>query len=139
MANRQGFTIIEVLVAVFLLSIALAVPLTEVFVRTNLQVRHMQIALAQEKDLLEHIRSLNYNSPYLVDDGDTTDLDDKTTPDYFVGSANIKGIKVTRFYNVANDVPSPGLKTIKVFIVWEDRRTKKTHELSAITIKNPRW
>ena len=67
---RKGFTIVEVLVATFLLSIVIALPLADVFIRTNFRIRRMQQALSLERDLIERIKAVPYNSAYIADDGD---------------------------------------------------------------------
>ncbi|GEM_PF-6870437 len=136
---RKGFTIVEILVAMFLLSIVISLPLTDLFIRTNLRVRRMQTALQAERDLLERIRVAPYNSPYLQDDGAGADLNDMSNPDYFVDSTIVYGMKMRRYYNVQDDAPSPGMKTIKVFVLWQGMRDTATHVLSAVTIKNARW
>ncbi len=140
MKNRKGFTIIEVLVATFLLSIVIALPLSDIFIRTNFRIRRMQRALSFEKDLIERVKALPYNSTYLSDDGDKNDLDNLTQPDHFVDTISINTMRIARFYNVADDIPSAGMKTIKVFVLWRDIAIDTTtHVLSSITIKNTRW
>ncbi len=136
---RKGFTIVEILVAMFLLSIVVSLPLTDLFIRTNLRVRRMQTALQAERDLLERIRGAPYDSPFLQDDGGGADLTDMTNPDYFVDSTTIYGMRMRRFYNVQDDAPSPGMKTIRVFVLWQGLRDTTAHVVSAVTIKNARW
>lgn len=137
---RGGFSIIEVLVATFLLSIVVALPLADVFIRTNFRIRRMQRALAMERDLVERVKALPYNSPYLIDDGDINDLDSIMDPDRFVDSLNVNGMSIKRVYNIADGVPAAGMKTVKVFVIWRDPKVDTfTHILSSVTIKNARW
>ncbi len=137
---RRGFSIIEVLVATFLLSIVVALPLADVFIRTNFRIRRMQKALAMERDLVEKIKALPYNSPYLLDDGDGNDLDSTMHPDRFVDSLKLNSMSIKRVYNIADGVPAAGMKTVKVFVIWRDPKVDTfTHILSSVTIKNARW
>lgn len=136
---RKGFTIVEVLVAIFLLSIVITIPLTDLFIRTNVNVRNKQTALSLQRDLLEGIRVISFDDPLLFDDGDASDLDDTLNPDYVLDTVTVRGIRFVRFYNIADDVPSGGMKTIKVFVRWNNPIGNKTNILKAITIKNYRW
>ena len=137
---RKGFTIVEVLVATFLLSIVIALPLADVFIRTNFRIRRMQQALSLERDLIERVKAVPYNSAYIADDGDRNDLDNISNPDYFVDSLAIHSMQVVRFYNVVDDTPSIGMKTIKIFVIWRDPVIDTgQHILSSVTIKNARW
>ena len=138
--KRRGFTIVEVLVATFLLSIVVAVPLTQIFIRTNFKVRRMQTALSMEKDLLERIRVLPYNSPAISDDGDVSDIDDTVHPDHVVDTVRVNTMRIVRFYNVVDNIPQGEMKTVKVFVKWNDPLIDTVeHVISAVTIKNARW
>jgi len=128
--NRKGFTLVEVLVALFILAIAfLGVgPLVIMTVKGNRIVReHINARLLAER-MTEYLRSTDYEDPLLSNDGDNEDLSDTLTPDHSTVDT-IDNVIYKVLWNIAEDQPQAGLKTIQIIIKWKD----KTYSL--ITLK----
>jgi len=128
--NRKGFTLVEVLVALFILAIAfLGVgPLVIMTVKGNRIVREQINARLLAERMTEYLRSTDYEDPLLSNDGDNEDLSDTLTPDHSTVDT-IDNVIYKVLWNIAEDQPQAGLKTIQIIIKWKD----KTYSL--ITLK----
>jgi type IV pilus assembly protein PilV len=116
-AGAVGFTVVEVMVAVLLIGVglmALASVSTSV-TRANAQSSALTVAggLAQER--IETLRSAPYAS--IASGGDERDLDRVT---------------YRRTWNVADDQPRVGLKTILVTVTWTSRGVARRTTLATI-------
>lgn len=84
------------------------------------------VTLAEEK--IEELKRLGYANSELSDtDGVKTDveIDIKQNPTLFTDPDHGNDSPVTgliRVWNVANDTPSSGLKTVTVIVGWEEKR-----------------
>ena len=138
--REDGFTLIEVLVAMVVLIVGILTLYTMqvTAVRGNVHANKLTQAATWDADQLERMLGLDYNSAALLkdtdndgtgqdlnhdgidDDGGNFGLDDMTmaTAD---GSKTSHDNIYTIFWNVARDVPMPNLKTIRV-IVQDNRK-----------------
>ena len=141
--NRDGFTIIEVLISMIILVVALFAlsSLQTTSVGSNAAGQQTTIATMLAQDKLEELMSLAYNDPQLNDAVDNfIDTDDNGIADYFDWSAapdhtNVEGIQAeanpidskgnnvasagyTRTWNVADDTPDNNMKTVSVNVTW---------------------
>jgi len=120
--NRKGFTLVEVLVALFILAIAfLGVgPLVIMTVKGNQVVReHINARLLAER-VTEYFRATDYEDPVLSNDGDNADLSDTLTPDHSTIDT-IDNVVYRVLWNIAEDQPQVGLKTIQIIIKWRNK------------------
>jgi len=130
-----GFTLIEVLVAVVVLVIGILALYTmqSTSVRGNMHANKLTQAVTWNADQLERMVGLNYNTAALLKDGDgdgtgqdkdndgiddnggNFGLDDMTAASAD-GNMNSMDNNYVIFWNVAEDVPMPHLKTIRVIV-----------------------
>jgi len=122
-ATEKGFTLIEVLVALGVFSVALLglekMHLTAIQVNTVANRLTQATTLAQDR--VERFMAMPYNDDLLKDTSyPNTAHPDPTPPP--------QGYTIRR--TVDTDVPSAGIKTINIFVTWNNLRTSKTFSLS---------
>lgn len=147
-SNQKGFSLIEVLIAMTILSIGIlgTTQLQISFMQSNAKARIMTVGTAKAQEMIEELASLRYNAAVFVDDdGDGTGQDanndgvdddggnfglDHTGP---VGSTDAAdqivlpnpaepNDRYTFYWNVAVNHPAAGLKTINVIVQWPDEK-----------------
>jgi type IV pilus assembly protein PilV len=114
MATEKGFTLIEVLVAIVMLSLGLLglgrMHIAAIQVNTIASRLTQGTTLAQDK--AEQLMALPYDHPMLADHTDPP---------------NPQGYTVR--WVVITDVPS-GIKTINIFVAWKNLQAEKAFSLS---------
>jgi len=124
-SDKRGFTLIEVLIAIFLLVIGLLglLSLTTTVVKGNASSKMTTLATTLAKDKLEDIKNQNYSN--IV-----------TSTDYATSngtvSASSSGAFYTRNCTVTSDSPAANMKSINVQVTWSWSGT--SHNVSASTI-----
>jgi type IV pilus modification protein PilV len=134
--NQKGFSLVETLIAVVVLTVGLlAVSLLQIGAmkgNSNAIGRTMGVSIAQS--YMDDLKSRSLDDPFLVDNGDNGDnLDDGQasggaapvpgSADHSAGQVKADdGGVYTVFWNVADDVPVNGSKTVRVFVYWNDQR-----------------
>lgn len=141
--SSDGFTLLEILISVVFITIGflgLASTVTTVMHGNKLSGEQTEaVIMAQEK--LEELKNKDFNmgadfaigggddtiDADLADDGDTADVgtDARNNPSLFTSPDHSDagfsgGITTTpqRVWNVADDTPAPGMKTITVIVAW---------------------
>lgn len=127
-SNERGFTLVEVMLAIVILSIGIlgTAKLQLSFLQSNAKARIMTVGAAQSQEKIEELMSLPYDHALLTDNqilgetgfgtagfGSTTgivDHNDVTDPRY------------SFYWNVADDTPTTGLKTIDLIVIWNDEK-----------------
>jgi prepilin-type N-terminal cleavage/methylation domain-containing protein len=129
-ATEKGFTLIEVLVALGVFSVALLglekMHLTAIQVNTVANRLTQATTLAQDR--VERFMAMPYNDPLLADTtakGIPTSYPNAGHPD---PSPPPQGYTIR--WEVDTDVPSAGIKTINIFVTWNNLRASKTFSLS---------
>ena len=131
--NQRGFSLVEAMIAMVILSVGLlAVGLMQIGAmkgNTNALSRSDGVAMAQSQ--LDILRSLPLNDAQLVDTGSALDAGSA------VGNANpndaladhtngvvagSNGQQYTIFWNVVDNTPVPGTKTVRVYTYWTDQK-----------------
>ncbi len=133
MKNNKGFTILEVLVAISILTIGLlAVASMQVSaIRGNNLSTKVTCALALAEDKMEYLLGLDYNDPSLQDRvlGNNADLSTITSGsvDYEepnIDEAGAEGGLYRRIWNISDDDPEPNNKAITVIVTWNQDKQK---------------
>ena len=138
--EQDGFTIIEVLIAVFILTVGLlAVASMQVSaIRGNNLSDNVTSALALAEDKMEYLLGLKYNDPDLQDSvaGNNTNLNTFATGSVDHEELNIDetgsaGGQFHRVWNIADDAPAANNKTITIIVTWAQNK----HQVSISSIK----
>lgn len=141
--NRDGFTIIEVLISMVILLVALLAlsSLQTTSVGSNAAGQQTTIATMLAQDKLEELMGLDYDDSQLSDTVDNfIDTDNDGIADYFDWSAapdhtnadgfdgvanpidsignNVAKAGYTRIWNVAGNTPDNKMKTVSVNVTW---------------------
>lgn len=123
---QQGFSLIEVVIAIALLTIGIlaAGSMQLGALRGNFQAKRLSQAVAGNADRLEQLMALPFDDPLLrrrpgrannIAALDNTD----SAPDLADHSRTI-GRNMTAFWNIADDYPLVGCKTIRVIVRRDD-------------------
>lgn len=135
--NQQGFSLIETIIAMAILSIGLlAVGLMQIGAmkgNANALGRSGGVAVAQSR--LDSLRCLPLDDPELTDvDIANDNLDDGIalegngpTPENAGHTAanpviDMNGQSYTVFWNIDDDTPAEGAKTVRLFVYWNDQK-----------------
>ncbi len=136
-SSNMGFTLLEVLIALVILSIGLlAVAHMSIYtIRSNALGNKITKAAVLAEGKLEDLNNVYRIDPtntMLTDDGDKSDIGVDvhsntvlfTNPDHS-DSCNCNcsvsiGQIPQRVWNVADDTPAPGIKTVTVIVGWKD-------------------
>jgi len=138
--NENGFTLIEILIALVILGIAFMslanMQISCISGNSNASQLTKAIILAQDK--MEEIKSLNPQHPDLADanqdnNGNLRQSIDPEDSDHRESYVKIKGESTpsvpdshygsyTRIWNVADNTPLPGRKTVVVIVTWKSGR-----------------
>lgn len=110
-----GFTIMEILVAIFIIVIALTgvIAVTCTVINGNAFSKELTTATALAQDTIEDLK----NQPYAaLADGDPETVN----------------TSYTRSWKVRTDLPGTGMKTVEVNVAW--RRYGQRHDITLSTI-----
>ena len=129
--NKDGFTLIEVMVALVILMVAmLAVGSMQITaVRGNAFGKEMQTAVVVGREVLERVMSSPYDS---VVAGNVTglpafDVEEEVNPD-----PSNPGFQYTRTWNVNNNTPFVDAATVSTTVTWNDSSGEHSITLNTI-------
>jgi prepilin-type N-terminal cleavage/methylation domain-containing protein len=137
--NNKGFTVVELMVAVVITVIAFAglATMEIACINGNSIASNVTTGITLAQDKMEDLMSLDINDPKLDDNnasnnvnlregvedfadvGNLATADDGHREENIDAKGNPGGI-YTRFWNVAEDTPIDGQKTLVVIVTWRD-------------------
>ena len=138
--NESGFTLLEVLVAIVILSIGLLgmASLTVGIINGNKFSNNATTATTLSQDKMEDIRRLGYSGPPTTETpvteayGSIADASGNLLPEY----AAYKRVTVADIYTPGTAWPPDGMKVITVTTYWKDaNQTEHSVELKTILSK----
>lgn len=137
--NNKGFTVVELMVAVVITVIAFVglATMEIACINGNSIASNVTTGITLAQDKMEDLMSLNLNDPELDDNNvsnnanlregieDFAEVGSRATSDDGHREENIDakgnpGGTYTRFWNVADDTPIDGQKTLVVVVTWRD-------------------
>jgi type IV pilus assembly protein PilV len=116
--NNKGFTLIEILAAVVIFTVGLlgVAGLTMVIIRGNTFSSMLTTATVLAQDKLEELRETTYAA---IASGSDTAVENN--------------VNYTRVWNITDDAPATGMKTIEVTVSWQIRGARQ-HQVVIKTI-----
>ena len=126
-ANHQGFTLIEVLVAIVIMAIGILSVITMQLtsIGGNLNANNISVASGWAADRIEQIFSMDYEDPDLNDDDGNGAAGLNTTDGSADGTADSPDGFYTIYWNVIDDknpsdLKMPNTKTIRIIVIRKD-------------------
>ncbi len=121
--NSSGFTLVEILVSITILSIGiLAVSqMTVMGLRVNTVVNQRMYARVVMSRVFEDLHNLPSNDAWLFDTDGTNNLDDIDTSnaDYYQTITDTTAMySYLSIWNVADNIPETDIKTVRIHIMW---------------------
>lgn len=136
--NSPGFTLVEVLVAISILSIGILTvsQMTVMGIRVNTVVNQRMYARVVMARVFENLNTLPSTHAWLFDTDGTQNLTvplDSSGADHFtrVTDPNAPYSYMT-WWRVADDIPETDMKTIRIWVVWGQTMN---HNISTDLIK----
>ncbi|MBW2580876.1 MAG: prepilin-type N-terminal cleavage/methylation domain-containing protein [Deltaproteobacteria bacterium] len=125
MKEQNGFTLLEVIIALFIFSIGLlaVASMQMTSIKGNYFSGTLTEATNWAADQMETLMSLPYADGNLVDVPEDYTVDPDDLPDECI---------YTIKWNVADDATTNNTKTIKITVYWKDRGSQRTLELYGI-------
>ena len=135
LSNEKGFTLLEILIAITILSVGLLAlaEMTVYVIRSNTVGNKITKATVLAQDKLEKLKNLSYTNAQLDDtDSNTADVSTNihsntalfTSPDHTDTCNSSCSVTISqtpqRVWNVAANTPASGMKTVTVIVGWND-------------------
>ena len=132
--NQDGFTLIEVMIAIFILTIGIigAASMQVVSIEGNSTAMGLSESATWGGDRLERLMALPYGDAMLSDANNAganagiAGLDNTDVAGNLADAGPVLQGNFTLFWNVADDYPILGTKTIRVLVRRSDQGTIKT-------------
>jgi len=141
MDRQSGFTLIEVLIAVFILTIGLLglASMQMSSIRGNQFSGSVTTGLCLAEDRMEELMRRGYTDAFLADLKDrpldtiiASDVDHEDLPTIDATGQTVAGGPYRRVWNV-DDSAAPDIKTVTVTVTWDNDK----HRVSLTSIKSP--
>lgn len=122
MSGQKGFTLLEVMIAVFLLAVAImgAASLTTSVIKSNSLSQTLTTATTLAKDKMEEQKAANF-----------TALPTAGSPDYATANGTVQASASGSYYTRTWGVAVTDPKTITVTVTWPTNRTVQLKTIRA--------
>lgn len=128
MKRQMGFTLIEVFFAIFIIVFVLFAlnKMTVLVMRSNSLNDNTSSAIDLAQDKIEELKSALPTSAILLDLQTANNNDLSSTTNFDFQESNIDGLGrpggiYTRTWNIANNSPKPGMKSVAIIVTWMDQ------------------
>ncbi len=128
MTRQRGFTLIEVFFAVFIIVFVLFAlnKMAVLVMRSNSLNDHTSSAIDLAQDKIEELKSALPTSAILLDLQTANNNDLSSTTNFDFQETNIDGLGrpggiYTRTWNVADNSPKAGMRSVAVIVTWMDQ------------------
>ncbi len=124
LSNQKGFTLLELLIALTILSIGLLglAGLHVAAIQGNVSGFKISTAAAVAQERIEELKALDASAAALSAGAHTND-----------GSSVIQGITYNRSYTIQDNTPVTGTSTITLTVTWVEPKTHVTRNTSVFT------
>ena len=131
--EQKGFSLVEMMVAVCIMAIAFAglATMEIACINGNTIASNVTMGITLAQDKMEELNSVDYNDPRVddVNTGNNADLRNDANIDFSetgIDEQGNPGGMYDRIWNIAEDVPSDGQKTIVVIVTWKNHSVTVT-------------
>ncbi len=128
MTRQRGFSLIEVFFAIFIIVFVLFAlnRMTVLVMRSNSLNDHTSSAIDLAQDKIEELKSALPTSAILLDLQTANNNDLSSTINFDFQESNIDGLGrpggiYTRTWNVADNSPKAGMKSVAIIVTWMDQ------------------
>ena len=126
MSGQKGFTLLEVMIAVFLLAVAImgAASLTTSVIKGNSSSQTLTTATTLAKDKIEELKASTYTTA-------TEAASMWTGEDYAATNGTVQASAAGSYYTRSWTAPGTNTKTITVTVTWPTNRTVQLKTIRA--------
>ena len=133
LSEQKGFSLVEMMIAVCIMAIAFAglATMEVACINGNSIASNVTMGITLAQDKMEELNSVDYNDPRVADvnTGNNGTLRSTTNIDFSeidIDEEGEAGGMYTRIWNVADDTPTAGQKTIVVIVTWQNHNVTVT-------------
>ena len=133
LSKEKGFSLVEMMVAVCIMAIAFAglATMEVACINGNAIASNVTMGITLAQDKMEELNSIDYNDPRVADvnAGNNGDLRNATSIDFSETGIDEEGNPggiYNRIWNIADDTPTAGQKTIVVIVTWTNHMVSVT-------------
>jgi prepilin-type N-terminal cleavage/methylation domain-containing protein len=133
LSKEKGFSLVELMVAVCIMTIAFAglASMEIACINGNSIASNVTMGITLAQDKMEELNSVDYNDPRVADvnTGNNGTLRSTTNIDFSeidIDEQGDAGGMYTRIWNIADDAPTLGQKTIVVIVTWQNHNVTVT-------------
>ena len=122
MSGQKGFTLIEIMIAIFLLAVALLglAAVTTSVIKGNSFSQTLTTATTLAKDKMEDLKGMSFNA-----------LPTGTLTDYATADGTLQTSATGSYYTRSWNAPGTDTKTITVTVTWSFNRTVQLQTIRA--------
>jgi len=133
LSEEKGFSLVEMMVAVCIMAIAFAglATMEVACINGNSIASNVTMGITLAQDKMEELNSVDYNDPRVADvnASNNADLRNATNIDFSetdIDEQGNPGGMYSRIWNIADDTPTAGQKTIVVLVTWKNHTVTVT-------------